>query len=291
MTKENEMKFTLAVPYDWRDVRLSFPVAAYALHDGVRLHVKVNPECIDYSDKDEMSDAVVYRTAHGTRVRNLQQFNSMFLDIYEEFKIREFDCELVLQDYLTTCKALLDENDSLHELLENEAEWYLVDLPNLRAGFEIRQQTVERIVRQVYEWGYECMYSLPEYEKIRDVLGLHEYIASKLRRYPKVLFRECDSKYVRGYTKHWAQATRMQTERAKLTFVSEVVDDDGSTYCSVQLESGKFLPRVEIPAAFLKEFLDGYELFQDNHWIEFSYLEKNSRGKYRSPMFFRFVLW
>jgi hypothetical protein len=135
------------------------------------------------------------------------------------------------------------------------------------------------------------MYSLPEYEKIRDVLGLYEYIASTLRRYPKVLFRECDSKYVRGYTKHWAQATRMQTERAKLPFVPKVADDDGSIYCPVQLESGKFLPRVKIPAAFLKEFLDGYALFQDNHWIEFSYLEKNSRGKYRSPMFFRFVLW
>ena len=29
------MKFTLAVPYDWRDVRLSFPVAAYASYNGV----------------------------------------------------------------------------------------------------------------------------------------------------------------------------------------------------------------------------------------------------------------
>ena len=83
----------------------------------------------------------------------------------------------------------------------------------------------------------------------------------------------------------------MQTERAKITYVSDEIAEDGSTYCSVQLESGKFLPRVVIPEAFLKEFLDGYELFQDNPWIEFSYLEKNSRGKYRSPMFFRFVLW
>ena len=285
------MKFTLAVPYDWRDVRLSFPVAAYASHDGVRLHVKVNPECIAYSDKDKMADAVVYCTEHGTRVRNLQQFNSMFLDIYEEFKIREFDCELLLHNYRTTCEALLDNADSFHELLEFEAEWYLVDLPKMRGSLEIRQQVIERIVHQAYEWEYDNISGLSEYAKIRDVLGLHEYIAYTLRHYPKVLFRECDSKYVRGYTKHWAQATRMQTERAKITYVSDEIAEDGSTYCSVQLESGKFLPRVEIPAAFLKEFLDGYELFQDNPWIEFSYLEKNSRGKYRSPMFSRFVLW
>ena len=50
------------------------------------------------------------------------------------------------------------------------------------------------------------------------------------------------------------------------------------------------LQDVLVHAPFLKEFLDGYDLFQDNPWIEFSYLEKNSRGRYRSPKFFRFVL-
>lgn len=267
---------------------VKFPMWAEIKHDEIRCHVIV--------DRDENS--VKFLSYAGKPLCNMERFEFKFMMIAEATGFTEFDCGFeVNRNYNDSYRWVRSSRGIPGDLQDVRTTFYLYDLPQLEGPWSERL-----ITRTTLAVNSNFFLEVPEGRVVESEEEVDEYFKDVTDRdFEGLMLKTFDHTYQRGKrTDGWlkvkpeedadgiivgfVEATATVADVSRGMRIGDALGRAGSVM--LRVEGGGDACPHGIPHALGRDMLENPDKYL-GQWCEFKYMEKDRRGGYRHPRFFR----
>ena len=272
--------------------KLQYPVFVEPKADEIRVHVSV----------DMVADAVTYRSYAGKPLYNLEFANDSFLQAARFVRVNEFDCGFSCNNNFDDSRSFVRSSKNFPDrLVSSHRVFYVYDLPTSPLLYMQRRCLIDNLVGWCECSGIEHLVQLPAYRAGSEADVLQFYTEFRELGYEGAMVKVMDHLYQIGKrSQDWLKMKPEDTADGKIVGFVEAratvpipsrgvkVGDQLGRVGSVivQLEDGTEARPHGIAHELGAEMLANPSKYL-GEWCEFAFMERDTQGGYRHPVFRR----
>lgn len=272
--------------------KLQYPVFVEPKADEIRVHVRV----------DVVAKTVQYMSYAEKPLYNLEFANHAFLEAAQFAGVYEFDCGFSCNDSFDDSRSYVRSSKNFPPRLRSaKLLFYVYDLPTSPLPYMQRRCLIDNLVGWCECSGIEHLVQLPAYLAGSEADVLQFYTEFRELSYEGAMVKGMDHLYQLGKrSQDWLKLKPEETADGKIIGVVEAVAtvDNPATgvivgdplgrvgSVIVRMEDGSEARPHGIPHELGRTMLLAAELYI-GEWCEFAFMERDTQGGYRHPVFRR----
>ncbi|AOT25383.1 ATP-dependent DNA ligase [Pectobacterium phage PP2] len=251
---------------------------------------------------------VTYSSASGKPLHNIHKaFDALFLMMYQEYGLTEFDCGVSVNDSFDLTRRVLKASKKVYDCRGREVyriedgpkkapelvyegtlslAFWLYDLPEMSdTPFSARLETMRDLARLAGNSVF-----VPETVTATSLAEVYEHFGCMVAAdFEGSMVKRVDFRYVYSRTVDWMKLKPEAEADGKITGYTEGKGEFEGLIGSLELtcEDGSTTAISGITLELRKAISANREKYL-GQWVEFKYMQRDSAGGYRHPRFFRF---
>lgn len=286
---------TLMKGNKWRDRKhtMTYPAWCEIKVDEIRCHVVIEPV--------QDTHLVKFLSYAGKPLANMHKFSRQFIELHKATGFTEFDCGFEANGNFTDSSRWIKSTKGLPEDLQDvKTKFYLFDLPELADGQAVRMAHRNMTVANALEIGLAMEEPQGKWAYAEsDVLDL--FVLARRAGQEGLMVKSVEGLYNKGKrTDAWLKVKPEDDADGIITGLTEAVAS--RDFPELNIKQGDGLKRigsitvavedgsVASPSGIEHEL--GADMFNNptkyiGQWCEFKFMQRDSAGGYRHPVFHR----